>query len=218
VGTALACPTFLASNDIATSTNVPPSAQQPGFANCTTDPAHCLDTLDGRFQSQGTQFGTPAFGADVTFWQVRTDVIAGFPAPFTYRIDADTLTIEESCSFFASGTSFDFNPAIVANGAGTLFVTWSSTNPTININAQVRMGGKLLGDACILGPGLLVNQSANPLTCNFDHNKGFQRWGDTSAITLDPSDNTIVYGVNEKVNAGPSPTTWKSYIFNMHNP
>src|SRR5262249_14654238 len=192
----------------------PPSAQQPGFANCTTDPAHCLDTIDGRFQSQGTQVGS----APVRFWQARTEGSGSFPRPQAYRVNADTATIEENCSFFLSGTSFDFNPAIVANEAGTLFVTWSATDPPNTINAQVRMGGKLFGDSCsTLGAGTLVNQSGNPLTGNFDANQGVQRWGDTSAITLDPTDHTIVYGVNEKVQAGPNPTTWKPCFVNPHS-
>jgi hypothetical protein len=216
------CPNLLGSNDIAVSTNVPPLAQQPGFTDCSTGPgntrADCLDTLDGRFQSQGTQFGTPAFGAPVKFWQVRTNGEFGFPIPHAYRVNADAATIEENCFFFLSRTSFDFNPSIVVNGAGTSFVTWSATDPPNNINAQVRMSGKRLADGCILGPGVLVNQSANPLTGNFDSDKGFQRWGDTSAITLDPFNPTIVYGVNEKVRAGSNPTTWRSFFFNAHNP
>jgi hypothetical protein len=218
LNTSHVCPTFQATNDIATSTTVPPLAQQPGFTNCTT-PSNCLDTLDGRFQSQGTQVGTPVFGSPVRFWQTRTTGSGSFPIPHAYRVNADTSSIEEDCTFFLSNTSFDFNPSIVANEAGTLFLTWSATDPTNNVNAQVRMGGKLFGDACsTIGAGGLVNQSGNPLTGNFDSDKGFQRWGDTSAVTLDPFDHTIVYGVNEKINAGPNPTSWKSFFFNMHNP
>jgi hypothetical protein len=213
-----ACPTFLASNDIAVSTAVPPLAQQPGFPPCSTNDDFCLDTLDGRFQSQGTQNGSPVFGAPVKFWQTRTNSNSGLPTPHTYRVNADALTLEEDCQFFSSGTSFDFNPSIVANGAGTLFVTWSATDPP-GANAQVRLGGKLVGDGCgTIGPGILVNQSGNPLTGNFDSMKGFSRWGDTSAITLDPLNTSIAYGVNEKVQVGANPTTWKSYFFNAHNP
>ena len=211
------CPNFLLSSDISTPTGVPPLAQQPGFSP--TDTANKLDTLDGRFQSQGTQYGTPAFAQPVKFWQTRTNGSGSFPIPFTYRFNAEAATIEELCSFSLSGSSFDFNPSIVANEAGTLYLTWSATDPPNNLNAQVRMGGKLVGDGCAtIGAGVLVNQSANALTGNFDPNKGFQRWGDTSAVTLDPSDHTVVYGVNEKAQTGADPTTWKTYFFNMHNP
>jgi hypothetical protein len=218
--TSHACPSWIATNDIVTTTAVPPAAQQPGFPDCATDLAHCLDTLDGRFQSQGTQVGQPIFGSSVKFWQTRTD--ADFlPTPHALRVDADTSAITEDCQFFAADFSYDFNPSIVANEAGTLFVTWSATDvdDVPQFNAQVRLGGKLFGDDCgIIGAGILVNQSANPLTGNFDSMLGLQRWGDTSAITLDPSNHTIAYGVNEKVQAGANPTTWKSFFFNAHNP
>jgi hypothetical protein len=217
-GTTQVCPTFLSSNDIAISTTVPPLAQQPGITNCTI-PTNCLDTLDGRFQSQGTQFGEPVFGTPVRTWQVRTNGQGGFPVPHAYKINADTNTIEEDCTFFLSGSSFDFNPAIVTNFAGTTFIAWSATDPPNGINAQVRITGKKSTDLCgTLGSGILVNQSANPLTGNFDGNKGFERWGDTSAVTLDPADFTKVWGMNEKVQSSANPTTWKSYIFNMTNP
>src|SRR5262249_13275163 len=211
--TSHACPTFLGSNDITTLTNMPPAAQQPSFPNCTTDPAHCLDTLDGRFQNAGTQFGEPALPPfnPVRLFQIRTDSDSGFPTPLTYQINADTLTVEESCELFASTNSNDFNPSIVANESGTIFMTWSSTDPVNSFNAQVRISGKLTGDACTMAQtGILVNQSANPLTGNFDATINHQRWGDYSAVTLDPADHTIVWGMNEKVNAGSPPTTWKS--------
>jgi hypothetical protein len=212
-------PMLIAFDDIAVSTNVPPHAQQPGFGTCATDGPHCLDTLDGRFQSQGTQAGMPAFGTPVRLWQTRTNGDGGFPIPHAYRINADTLTIDENCAFYLSGTSFDFNPSIVANLAGTSFVTWSATDPPNNINAQVRMSGKLLGDVCgsSMRHGILVNQSTNSLTGNLNKTRTVQRWGDTSAITLDPRDVTTAYGVNEKVFPGDS-TKWRSYIFNAHLP
>ena len=217
--TAHACPSWIATNDIAVATTVPPAAQQPGFPSCATDLAHCLDTIDGRFQGQGTQNGSPVFGSPVKFWQTRTNGQGIFPVPHTYRVNADALTLEEDCPFFLSLTSMDFNPTIVTNGAGTLFVTWSATDPPGGVNAQVRLGGKLIADACgVVRPGILVGGSNNPLTGNFDPNHGVQRWGDTSAITLDPLNTTIVYGVNEKVQAGPNPTGWKSFFFNAHNP
>jgi hypothetical protein len=84
----------------------------------------------------------------------------------------------------------------------------------------VRVTGKLSGDTCItpgVQGGVVVNQSANPLTGNLDAVLGYQRWGDYSAITLDPADHTKAYGVNEKVRNGDS-TSWKTFFFNAHNP
>ena len=224
VNTSHACPTFIATNDIATTIAVPPLAQQPGFASCTTDPANCLDAGDGRFQSAGTQFGSPVFGSPVRFWQVTTGVLAGFPTPKTFRINADTLTIEESCSVITSATSFDFNPSIVANGNGTIFLAYSSTDPVGGHNIQARFASKKIGDSCgTLSPGILNKESPQPLTGNFDSNFGTQRFGDYSAVTLDPFDGTQAWGVNEFVPAGnctgsATLTCWKSHFGSMSNP
>jgi hypothetical protein len=212
-------PKLESSNDIAASTAVPAAAQQPGFPPCAVNLTNCLDTLDGRFQSQGTQVGTPALGSPVRLWQTRTNQEFGFPVNRAYQFNADALTIAQNCLFFMSQTSFDFNPSIVANEAGTSFVTWSATDPPVGVNASVLLGGKLFGDACgTMTNGILVSQSVNPLTGNFDSDFGLQRWGDTSAITLDPLNHTRVNGVNERVQTGLNPTTWRSFIFNAHNP
>lgn len=217
-------PTLAPPNDIAVAagTFVPPAARQPGFDSCAVDLPHCLDTLDGRFQSQGTQVGTPALGSPVRLWQTRANRESGFPVNRAYRFNVPPTgppTITQNCFFFMSPTSFDFNPSIVANEAGTSFVTWSATDPAVGVNASVLLGGKLLGDACgTMTNGILVSQSANPLTGNFDADFGLQRWGDTSAITLDPLNHTRVNGVNERVQTGPNPTKWRSFIFNAHNP
>src|SRR5262249_31986957 len=105
----------------------------------------------------------------------------------------------------------------VANEPKTIFVTWSSTDPTNNLNAQVRAGGKKGGDLCsVLSPGNLVFQSTTPLTTNFDAMINHQPWGDYYDATLDPSDHTTAYGVNEKI--GTRNTGWGSHIFNMNNP
>ena len=84
----------------------------------------------------------------------------------------------------------------------------TATDPTNNINAQVRMGGKLFADACsTIGAGGLVNQSGNPLTGNFDSNKGFQRWGDTSSMSLQTSG--VAWSLNNSVaNANNWGTRW----------
>jgi hypothetical protein len=216
VGTSHVPATLLAFTDVATLLNAPPPAEQPGSGACPT--ANCLDTGDGRFANHSTQAGS----SPVKVWQARTDSDSGFPTPMTYRIDADTGTIEESCEHFASVSSYDFNPSIVANAAGTYFVTWNSTDPTNSANVQIRVTSKATSQTCItpgVQDGVLVVQSANPLTGNFDATKGLQRWGEYSAVSLDPADGGLtVWGVNEKVRTGTPPTAWKTQIFKLTHP
>jgi hypothetical protein len=222
-GTGQVCATFLAADNIADAFNIglPPNAPQPGTAQV-------LDTSDTRFVNASTQFGEPVFGQPVKLWQTRS-VLSGSntAVSLSYRINADALTIEEECVYNAAVTSFNFNASIAANGPETAFITFSSTDPTNGLNAQVRFTGKKKTDGCgTLTPGTANNTSANPLTGNFDPNFNAQRWGDYSAVTLDPLDNTKAWAVNEKIQTNPpigcngnaALNCWKSRIFNMVNP
>ena len=69
--------------------------------------------------------------------------------------------------------------------------------------AQVRTSGRLSTDpAGVIPSGVVVFQSTMPYF-NF-------RWGDYSAITLDPNNASCAWGVNEKINAA---VTWGSRFF-----
>jgi len=107
-----------------------------------------------------------------------------------------------------SSTSDGWNASIAANAAGNAFVTWSSTDATNNINAQVVFSGKQNADtsipACVVGvtSSAFYNPSNNPT----------ERWGDYSAITIDPSSTSKAWLVNEKIN---STTVWGSQIMQV---
>lgn len=170
--------------------SVPPSASQPGVS-C---PTFCLDTSDSRFENYGTQVGD-------FLWQVHT-VAFGTATPKYYEINTATNSVIQSSFFFASGSSSDFNASLVANSTNDMYVTWSSTNPSAGINAQVRFSDCPHTGACAPGAGLAMFTSPNPLTADFDPRFGEQRWGDYSAVTVDPSNSKRAWLVNEKVNPG----------------
>jgi len=219
-GTSRVCPDFEGSDDTLTTMFFPPQAEQPGSGACPN--ANCLDTLDGRFQNAGTQFGEPALPPflPVRFWQVRTDedtsTVPFLPTPLTYKINADALSLDESCQVFATTNSFDFNPSIVANTAGTMFLTWSATDPVAPFNAAVVLNGKKDADICptLDLTGTRAVTSAAPLTGN--PSAGHQAWGTYSSVTLDPADTTKAYGTNEYI--APSGLSWRTWLFNMSNP
>lgn len=187
--------------------SVPPQAPQPGTGEA-------LDTLDSRFANRSTQVGD-------ALWQVHTIDVAGFATPRWYQIDtagADPACAGLPCviasgSFFASGTSHDFNAAIAANANGDVYVTWSSTDTAIQ--PQVRFSGKQAGDPSI-PPGVAVFTSPSALTGNFDPGLGVQRWGDYPSITIDPADQSQAWGVNESVNVGGA--SWATRIFKIGIP
>jgi hypothetical protein len=176
---------------------VPPDAHQSGTSQV-------LDTSDSRFVNASTQNGTD-------LWQTHTIALGPYPAPKFYRLNTSTNTVRQSGFYFASHTSDDFNASITANAAGNCFVTWTSTDASIRVNAQVRLSGKLSADAQITA-GTAGFTSPTFLTGNFDPRFGTQRWGDYSAVTLDPSNGANAWLVNEKINSN---SIWGSRIITI---
>ncbi|TAJ85668.1 hypothetical protein EPO44_16335 [bacterium] len=184
--------TLVASTITVPAFSIPPDAAQPG----TTD---LLDTLDARFVNASTQNGN-------SLWNVHTVNLSGFPAPKFYEFDTATNMVIQSGFFFASLTSHDWNASIAANGNNDVYVTWSSTDPPADINAQVRFSGRQAADPLgVIDAGTALFTSPtfyNPSTDTVE------RWGDYSAVTVDPVDGTG-WIVNEKINDS---TTWGSRI------
>jgi hypothetical protein len=185
---------------------LPPNAVQPAPCGGASNE---LDTSDARFANASTQNGTNLF-------QVHSIDFAGFPANMWYQIDTSTKAVAASDLFFASGTSYDFNPSIAADKQNDVYITWSVTDPTAGTNPQVRFSGRLATDPADIPAGSALFTSLKCLTGNFDPNRGFQRWGDYSAVSLDPSSiNTRAWIVNETVK---NASTWGSRIGRIGNP
>jgi hypothetical protein len=178
----------------------PPNAPQPGTANT-------LDTMDSRFQNNSTQIGN-------SLWNTHVTDDFGFAVPRYYEINTSNDTITQTGQFWASASSYDFNPAIAANTLNEVFVTWSSTDPTTN--AQVRVSGRQPADpaGANLGPGILVKGSPTFYNPSGATN---ERWGDYAAVTLEPNTSAVpfcpagrrAWATNEWIQ---SAAVWDSYI------
>lgn len=146
-----------------------PGYSAPGSARQTCSTR--LPTLDGRFQNASTQVGGSLFN-------IHAVNSGGFSRCRLYEVDITTASLVTSDTFGASATSDDFCPAVAADGNATVYVTWSSTDSAAGLNAQVRASGRIYGDPSSLGPGALVYQSSFCYTGS--------RWGDYSAVSIDP--------------------------------
>jgi hypothetical protein len=157
----------------------PPPARQPGTSAV-------LDTLDGRFLNASTQTGD-------FLWQVHTVNLVGYAAPKFYQINTATHTLVRSAFFFGTPTSYDFNASIAANASNDIFVTWSLTDPARGTAPQMRFSGydHNNGASYVLGPGTAAFTS--PVSY------GAFRWGDYSAVTVDPANPRRAWLVNENV-------------------
>jgi hypothetical protein len=169
--------------------SIPPYAIQPGTNKV-------LDTLDARFVNASTQIGNSLF-------QVHTVAYSGLATPRFYEFDTLNNWVIQSGSFYGSATSNDFNASIAANRYKDVFVTWSSTDRTGNVNAQVRVAGRLHTDPLgVISHGSPLYGSATFLTGDpASWDPYVQRWGDYSAVSLDPSDpsGATAWVVNEYV-------------------
>jgi hypothetical protein len=180
----------------------PPNAAQPGTAVL-------LDTLDRRFVNASSQVGD-------SLWNVHSIDVGGFATPTFYQIDtegAGANTLKQQGSFAAAaGTSHDWNASIAANDLDEAFVTWSSTDPSTNTQAQVRFSGRQAGDPPGIPAGAALFTSPTFYT-------GFggpvARWGDYSAVSLKPNAsgtcaaNQRAWVTNQKNNGH---TTWGTRI------
>jgi hypothetical protein len=180
---------------------IPPNAPQPNSNQV-------LDTSDRRFVNASTQVGD-------SLWNVHTIRLGGFAAPKFYEIDTTgpgANIVKQQGFFFEGGTSHDFNASIAANDLREAFVTWNSTdvtnsNVSLRHNARIRISGCQL--PCSIPAGSIVFTSGVALTGNPADPPPFnvQRWGDYSAVSLDPSvvsgcsANRRAYIVNEKINS-----------------
>lgn len=173
--------------------SIAPDASQPG----TTEK---LDTIDNRFQNASTQIGN-------SLWQVHTINVGGKARPKFYEFSTSTNTVIQSGNFFASSTSHDWNASIAANALKDVFVTWSSTLATATTNAQVRFSGRKSTDP----PGTIPSGSALFTSSTFYNPSADnpERWGDYSAVTLDPRNSRNAWIVNEKIN---TTSVWGSRI------
>jgi len=151
--------------------SIPPSAKQP--AGC----GGLLDTLDNRFQNQGTQSGD-------SYYQVHDVNDAGFPTVRYYVISGlltHAPTVALTSLVFKSSSSNDWNPSIAADAFGRFGIDWSLTVPGSGGTNPSEMFADNNGSNPGPGSGLIVFTSASCANTS-----GTSRWGDYSQVSIDP--------------------------------
>ena len=166
---------------------VPPSATQPGGGT--------VDTLDARFVNASTQVGG-------FLYNVHAPNVGGLAGVRRYKINVAAGTAQ-AITFFSSGISSDFNASIAVNDSLSEYITFSRVDTATF--PQVRFAGKQNADAGFsLGTSFQSTASLNHF-----------RWGDYSAITIDPSSTSQAWGVNEFSQANGN---WGSHVFKIGIP
>ena len=173
--------TFVASGIPVAAYSVPPNARQPGTAAT-------LDTADSRFESNSIQNGD-------FLWNVHTTAFGSFPAPTYFQFNTANNTVVQTGTYFASGTSDDFNASIAANANGDLFTTWSATDTPAGIQAQMMFSGRCHSDPPLSGSTGSAVAVSGTFSAQLD--RGRYRWGDYSATVVDPTNGNVAWIVNE---------------------
>jgi hypothetical protein len=171
------------------------------------------DSSDGRFVNASTQYGN-------SLWNTHTSGIwptNGIPTPRFYEINLTTGISDQAGWYYASATSNDWNTSIAANANGDAYVTWNSLDSPPCFEPQIRFSSCEGSDQphIMNEQGVLAASGAryNP-TPEQD-----ERWGDYSAVSLDPSNypgcppGRRAWIVNQYT-PGPGPTTtnWATRI------
>jgi hypothetical protein len=176
----------------------PPDAQQPGTTSL-------LDTADGRFSNASTQIGSE-------LWNTHAINVGGLSKVRWYRINTGTNFVVQQGTIPTS--THDFNASIAVNDASNAFLAFTSSS--VAVRAQVRFSGKLNGDAAVpAGTSLLTSTfsmltGTSGLACN-NVSTAACRWGDYSAVSIDPSDTTKAWIVNQFA-TGTSQFNWGTRI------
>lgn len=184
--------------NVAVSLYIPPSpATQPGTGAT-------LDAGDSRFANASVQKG-------IGLWQIHTIGNGGYVTPKFYLLDLVQKNVAWTHLYFASQTSNDFNASVAGGpvGNGNIFASWTSNDPAGNIQTQARFSG-----TDTLGPPVFNGASAYT-SPTFYGSAGTQRWGDYSAITVDPANTNQAWATNETVE---TQTNWGTRIFNIGIP
>jgi hypothetical protein len=175
-----------------------------GQAGCTTTSCK-LDTSDGRFVNDSSQFGDQ-------LWNVTTygqgGVNGSFATPYWGQFSISGSSTTQFGSAVADNCSDDFNASLVASTESKVWLNWTSTDPQGSACGQTFARQYEAGRTSATAAGKLDNLT-NPftseaeLTGNFDPNFGLQRWGDTSSLSLDGL--STAWSVNNSV---PSSSEW----------
>ncbi len=184
--------------------SVPPDAPQPTQGTCSPT-NNLLDTLDTRFVNASTQLGDRLFN-------VHSINVGGASTPKWYEFDVEAPgnnTVVQSGTFFAGANSHDFNASIAVSAARDVYVTWTSTDPSLGIEPQVRFSGRRNVDPVgVIAAGTSLFNTPNGL-CYDPSTSVSERWGDYSAVTVDPLNGLRAWVINEKLNSN---TVWGTRI------
>ena len=176
---------------------IPPDAVQPNGQR--------LDSIDGRFQNASIQ-------SRDRIWNIHSVASGARPLIRWYRLQPSVSAVLSTETFQSTATSHLFNPSFVTNSGidgSPAFITASRTDPTCAsvgcLAAMLTFSGPNNAGAADWTQSLAGTSTTSftfasgATTCNLS-SRGSCRWGDYSAITVDPLDGGRAWGFNQLIN------------------
>ncbi|MFI5460269.1 MAG: hypothetical protein ACHRXM_33040, partial [Isosphaerales bacterium] len=157
----------------------PPPAPQLGDSRT-------IESGDTRFSAHVIEQGT-------NIWAVQTVDINSNDAIAWYRIDAASGTVVEHGTIADSSLSY-YYPSIAVNEFGDVVIGFSGSSTSTYIGAYA-VTGTFDGTTTTLGSPQLVQAGTGPYY--IDYGAGRNRWGDYSAVVIDPADHHTFWSVQE---------------------
>jgi hypothetical protein len=163
----------------------PPTAVHPGGT---------IDALDGRFQANLFEVGG-------SIWVVHGVSSDGRSAVRWYEFDEATSALKQS-GLINDPVLYFCQPAICADIFGDVVISFSGSGPAQRISTYA-VFGQTVGGVTTFGTPILLKQGES------DYPGTDSRWGDYSAITLDPTNPRKFWTIQEYARAG---NTWGTQI------
>ncbi len=160
-----------------------------------------IDVDDTRFSAHVIEQGT-------NIWAVQAVDMGGRAGIAWYRIDAASGNLIENGTIADSSLSF-YYPSIAVNGAGDVVIGFSGSSSSTYVGAYA-VTGTFNGTTTTLGSPQLVKAGSGPY---FLTNGGADnRWGDYSAVVIDPNDPDTFWSVQEWASTvgGVGNSTWST--------
>ncbi len=168
----------------------PPNGTQPdGTTN--------LDTGDSRFRSSVYQVGN-------SLWAVQGINVGDRAAIRWYEIDKNTNAVLQSGTIGDPDHDY-YYPSIAVNQLGNVVIGFNRSGLNEFISSYAVAANTVGGITTFGSPILLKSGVANYLVGDADSN----RWGDFSATSVDPTDPSKFWTIQEFVSA---PNTWSTQI------
>jgi hypothetical protein len=168
-------------------------------------PGHDLDTLTYRLMMQNQY---RRFGSQESLWLTHTiGNGSGIASVRWYQLNVSGGTVVTSGPVqqgtFNPDANHRFMPSLAVDGSGDMAVGYSVSSSTTN--PSIRYAGRLVTDAPnTLGQGETTLWSGTGVQTNTCGGNPCERWGDYSAMSIDPVDDCTFWYTNEfySVNGG----------------